>query len=410
MPLAKRALHLADVPANWLDIRVFPGESGSFRLYEDDGVSPAYLHGEFEWTSLSYKARGSAERVLRIEPVEGYCPALPASRGYSITFLGVSMPEQVVDDQGAALPWTFDRETGGIRIMLTARPKGAASTVAVQWSAATAEVEHGDISSGSLPFAHVITYTASDEAARQLAHLILVPPPVAHSPLLECRADIVWRDVFSSSVTEFHQVVAHLDTETILTSPFTLDPSPQPHRWEIETRIACGDEIVTTVSHGPCINPPIQQWSLRYAGQTHWTLQQADVATRANIADPYEVQLDPRVAGEAEATARIELDQPMSVWFDSWTNGTLSLGIDGKWLQSGQLQPTLDGLAHPWQPVRFGMVALSAGKHVVHVRLAAPDGPQWVFGVLLLGEDGAPIYRCSYIVEEPEFGPELPSA
>jgi hypothetical protein len=407
VPLAKPALHLANVPDDWLDIRVFPGESGSFRLYEDDGVSPAYRNGEFQWTSFAYTLTGPPEGVLHIDPVDGYCRSLSATRGYRVTFMAVDMPEQVVDERGAALPWTFDRETRCLQVTLTARSKREVAEVAVRWPPARAEAEHGGDHSTSLPFAYTIAYTASDEAARQLARLILVPPIRADNQLTTCDADILWRDVFHSSVKEFRQVIALLEAETILSSPLSLEPSLQPHHWEVETRLAYGNECVTTISHGPYINPPIQRWSLRYAGQAHWAVHQADVATRANIAEPYEVQLDPSVSSGAEATSSIDLAQPISVYFDCWTNGALSLGIDGKWLQAGQPRPTLDGLARPWQVVRFGPVALSAGKHIVHVELAAPDGPQWVFGVLLLGDDGAPVFRCTYIVDEPEFLPEI---
>ena len=43
IPLAKPALHLADLSDDWLDIRVFPGDNGTFRLYEDDGQTESYL-------------------------------------------------------------------------------------------------------------------------------------------------------------------------------------------------------------------------------------------------------------------------------------------------------------------------------------------------------------------------------
>ncbi len=147
------------------------------------------------------------------------------------------------------------------------------------------------------------------------------------------------------------------------------------------------------------------------ARSTGWVpvgFRPADLAARPNIVDPFEVQLDPRLALEAEGIARIQLAQSMSVWFDSWTSGTLALKIDGKWLRAGQPQPTLIGLAHPWPVVRFGPVTLSAGTHSIHVRLAAPDGPQWVFGVLLVDDDGAPLYRCTYSVEGPVLEPGIP--
>ena len=407
MPTAKPAAHLADVPSDWLDIRVFPGESGAFRLYEDNGISPAYLHGEFERTSISYVETGTAEGVVRIDPVEGSCPALPSIRGYSVTFMGRDIPTRVLDDQGRDLPWSCDQVSGWVQIALAACPKHAATTVTIQWPVASAEVNDEGESNG-LPFAHVITYTASDEATRQLAHVILVPPSDRKRQLPTSSADILWRDMYHASVTEQRQVVGLFETETILTSPISLDPSLQPHHWEIETRLAVGDKNVTTVSPGPYINPPIQRWNLRYAGQVHWNVQHADLAARPNIVDPFEVQLDPRLALEAEGVARIQLAQSMSVWFDSWTSGTLALKIDGKWLRAGQPQPTLVGLAHPWPVVRFGPVTLSAGTHSIHVRLAAPDGPQWVFGVLLVDDDGAPLYRCTYSVEGPVLEPEIP--
>ncbi len=301
MPLAKPALHLTDVPNDWLDIRVFPGNSSSCRLYEDNGISPAYLQGEFEWTSISYVETGTAEGVVRIDPVEGNCPALPSIRGYSFTFMGRGIPTRVLDDQGMELPWSLDQASGCVQITLTARPKHAATSVTIQWPAASAEVEY-ERESESLPFAHVITYTASDEATRQLAHVILVPPYDLERQLPTSSADILWRDMYHSSVTEQRQVVDSLETETILTSPITLDPSLQPHHWEIETRLAVGDKNVTTISPGPYINPPIQRWNLRYAGQVHWNVLQADVAARTNIADPFEVQLDhPRGSGGGSA-------------------------------------------------------------------------------------------------------------
>ena len=135
VPTAVHALHLADVPSDWLDIRVFPGGNGAFRLYEDDGISPVYQGGEYEWTSFSYVATGSTTGVLRIDPVEGYCPTLPSSRGYTVTFIGVGLPDGVVDESGEPLPWSFDQETRHVQVTLTARPKDTVRAVTVHWTA-----------------------------------------------------------------------------------------------------------------------------------------------------------------------------------------------------------------------------------------------------------------------------------
>ena len=404
IPLAAHALHLVDVAKDWLNIRVFPGGDGAFRFYEDDGLSPAYQDGEYEWTSLTYVSTEPARGELRIDAVRGECPALPAHRGYTVTFIGVEVPEQVVDDQGEPLSWSFDQDTRRVQVTLPYRPKDTASLVAVQWPARVATAEQDDLEgagdSETLPFMHVISYTASDEAARQLARLILVPPYPLHRQPGAYDAQILWRDEYHASVVEYRQGVTSLETEVILTAPFALDPTLQPHHWEVEAHFAAGNDHVTTTSVGPYINPPIQRWNLRYAGQDRWSVLQADGAARLTITEPFEVQLDPNLASEAEASASIEFPASTTLWLDTWTNGSLSLGIDGKVLDTSEPHPAIAGLAHPWQVSRFGPVTLAAGKHTVRVWLTAPDGPQWVFGVLLVDDTGAPLHRCAYTAGE----------
>ena len=403
VPLARSALHLVDVPNDWLDIRVFPGSDGAVRLYEDDGLSEGYLRGEYEWTSLSCVAEGSGTSVLRIDPVEGHCPALPATRAYRVTFVGVDQPERVVDGNGQPLSWSFDPATRGMQVTLPARPKHEAVAVAVQWPAVAREDERGSVSdSGAPPFAHVIACTASDEARRQLARVILVPPYAPDHRARACGAHILWRDVRYAGVTEVRHAVTDLRTETILTAPFVLDATLQPHHWEVEARFVTGDEDVTTTTRGPYINPPIQRWSLRYAGQDSWRVFQADTASRLTITEPYEVHLDPHRAPAAEASALIELAESVSVWFDTWTSGSLALEIDGKVLETTEPQPALAGQARPWQVLRCGPVTLAAGKHALRARLTAPDESRWVFGVLLVDDAGAPLVRCAHVIEEPK--------
>jgi hypothetical protein len=391
------------VPDDWLDIRVFPGGEGAFRLYEDDGLSEAYQRGEYEWTTLTCVADGSGRRVLRIEPVEGQCPALPATRAYRVTFVGVDQPAQVEDELGAPLSWAFDPATRSLQVTLPARPKHEAFAVAVQWPAEMREGASASASyAGTPPFAHAVAYTASNEARRQLAQLILVPPYGPDQEPRACDADIRWRDLQQTSATELRQRVTAFQTETMLTAPFALQPPPQSQQWEVEVRFACGDARVTTTVSGPAINPPIQRWRLRYAGQASWSVVQADAAARLTITEPYEVQLDPHQASTAEARVTIELAEATSIWFDTWTTGGLSLGIDEKVLEGGEPRPALAGLTRQWGVLRFGPVILSAGKHIITARLSAPEAAPWVFGVLLADDAGAPLVRCTQVVDEPD--------
>ncbi|HKD75398.1 MAG TPA: TIM-barrel domain-containing protein, partial [Ktedonobacterales bacterium] len=95
VPLAQPALHLEDIPRDHLDITIFPGDDGTFRLYEDDGTTEAYLVGAYEWTTLTCTQRGKDERIVRIAPVEGQCATLPAQRSYTLTFTRTTPPEKV---------------------------------------------------------------------------------------------------------------------------------------------------------------------------------------------------------------------------------------------------------------------------------------------------------------------------
>jgi len=47
-----------------LTICVFPGADGEFTLYEDDGVTQAYLRGQGTWTRFIWD---DARRQLRVE-------------------------------------------------------------------------------------------------------------------------------------------------------------------------------------------------------------------------------------------------------------------------------------------------------------------------------------------------------
>lgn len=401
IPLMRPAFHLAEAPLDHLDVLVFPGADGSFRLYEDDGESEAYLRGEYEWTTFSSVRDEAGNQHIRTAPVAGHCPTLPATRGYTVTLLGMLPPVRVVDGSGVDLSWTFEEATHRLQIELPPRLKSEAWTVSVVGSPMSAAKRQEPAHSGAgdtAPFAHTILYTASDDAQRQLGHLVLIPP---HDSL-PWDVEVVWRDRRPHMVTETRQSVPNLSAETLLTTPFALDLDAelQPRHWEVQTRFVKDNDTIVTTSGGPYINPLIQRWSVRYADDDQWHIRQADVAKRASITEPYEVNFDAHTASAAEAVATIELVEAAVVYFDTWTNGDLSLEIDGILLVDGELRPALAGYTRPGATVRYGPVALAAGQHSVRAQLSAPDGPRWRFGVLLVDETGSPLICCT----QPESG------
>ena len=67
-------------PANPLVVRVYPGQNGSFTLYEDDGTSSDYLHGAYALTPLHYQNRGAQGVQVTVDPAKGSYAGQPAAR------------------------------------------------------------------------------------------------------------------------------------------------------------------------------------------------------------------------------------------------------------------------------------------------------------------------------------------
>ena len=78
-----------------LEIHVFPGESNTYHLYEDDGESNNYLKGEYSITELDYNYRTS-NYTLIIRKIEGTSTVLPSKRNYRVVFRNTKKAEKVL--------------------------------------------------------------------------------------------------------------------------------------------------------------------------------------------------------------------------------------------------------------------------------------------------------------------------
>lgn len=67
-----------------LNIRVFPGADGNFRLYEDDNETCAYENGACVFTEMDYKEKDQG--VFTIHPAQGKTELIPAKRAYTVEF------------------------------------------------------------------------------------------------------------------------------------------------------------------------------------------------------------------------------------------------------------------------------------------------------------------------------------
>ena len=78
-----------------LEIHVFPGQSNTYRLYEDDGETNDYETGKYNITEIDYNYRKS-NYTLVIRPIEGDISVIPEKRDYKIVFRNTKKADNVV--------------------------------------------------------------------------------------------------------------------------------------------------------------------------------------------------------------------------------------------------------------------------------------------------------------------------
>ena len=88
-------------PPKKLEVQVFPGQSNSFNLYEDDGVTNLYKEGYYIVTNIDYNYMPN-NYTLIIRPVEGKTNIIPEYRDYRIKFRNTRLAESVKVNVGSA--------------------------------------------------------------------------------------------------------------------------------------------------------------------------------------------------------------------------------------------------------------------------------------------------------------------
>lgn len=94
-------------PPKKLEIHIFPGNSNSYNLYEDDGITDAYKAGYYIVTNIDYNYRQN-NYTLIIRSVEGKYGIIPDTRDYKIRFRNTKIAENVKVSLGNKI---IDRKT-----------------------------------------------------------------------------------------------------------------------------------------------------------------------------------------------------------------------------------------------------------------------------------------------------------
>ncbi len=114
IPMYPKITNLQELP-NQLLLKVFPGATGSFELYEDQGDDERYQTGAFTLTKIT-QSESENKKTITIAPIKGNYKTMPNSRSYEI-LLPVSFPPTSVTINGENYDysevkksehWTYD--------------------------------------------------------------------------------------------------------------------------------------------------------------------------------------------------------------------------------------------------------------------------------------------------------------
>jgi len=92
IPLQPVTQRMTKDPIQHLTIRCWPGQENQIhasQLYEDDGKSEDYLHGNFATTSISY-AKAGGKTIITVEPTVGSYEGQPAKRQINFELASIS--------------------------------------------------------------------------------------------------------------------------------------------------------------------------------------------------------------------------------------------------------------------------------------------------------------------------------
>jgi alpha-glucosidase len=104
VPEQPKMRHTGEKPVDPLILTIFPGDTGSAKVYEDAGNDLGYKKDEFAFTTVRHALDNGAMKI-EILPVEGRYPAMLTQRQYEIRLPG-SLPPASVSYNGAAVSYT----------------------------------------------------------------------------------------------------------------------------------------------------------------------------------------------------------------------------------------------------------------------------------------------------------------
>ncbi len=119
IPMQPKMRSTHEAPVDPLILTVFPGDSGSCDVYEDEGNTLGYQEGRSATTHVEMKQTTLGNLTVQISPTSGSYPGMKRTRAYEIRFVNCTNPESVLcngesivrTNQESGQGWRYDGES-----------------------------------------------------------------------------------------------------------------------------------------------------------------------------------------------------------------------------------------------------------------------------------------------------------
>ncbi|NOK62455.1 MAG: Alpha-glucosidase, glycosyl hydrolase family GH31 [Chloroflexi bacterium AL-W] len=459
IPLAPAAHTTGAILSDQLELAMFPGADGMFRLYEDDGSTNDYRHDACEWTTINSQMHHN-RLELHIAPVEGHCAVLARQRRYTLHLRGTHKPTTIHVNGTPHNDWQHNTATLTTTINLVPHDKQQPLDVMIQTDGAISALDathnshviytdvqrllaHQLPNDGQKalldtvlamdgpgipdaiarlggPFARMIQYEAPSEA-RQCLGRTLVAAPTDGS---RYGVQITWQ-LLRDGLVEKH-TITHNDVvdNQIIDSPFAFTGDITTMVWEAHITLWWCDTSFTTTYTSGTLFPLIPHWKVTFYDERteervldqligpdqhlnkalEWHTYQQQIADTPGLHDVYSVKLahlwraDATMSAYAVAAVVSPVEQTVLLYYQS--QGELTCYVNGERLDDHKVSLTEQGQL-PFVPVtrprKTNTIQLRAGTNTIIVHSQADrEHPRWRFSVILTQSDGTAFTNLHY--------------
>lgn len=124
IPMQPKMMNTSEKKVDPLILNVFPGESGSTRVYDDQGDDQNFKKGSYTFTNVHFQKNQNKVKLV-VEPIEGSFPGMIEKRRYELRFVLSSPADQVKvngkkikqNSELSANSWYYDGQDLTLKIL-----------------------------------------------------------------------------------------------------------------------------------------------------------------------------------------------------------------------------------------------------------------------------------------------------